>query len=66
MAFLTKSKVLVEDIEFSDDINYTLNALIEMGAVVKKYDNAVEFVDYNECPSELILEVGLSASTLRY
>ena len=66
MAFLTKSKVLVEDIEFSDDINYTLNALIEMGAVVKKYDNAVEFVDYNECPSELILEVGLSASTLRF
>ena len=62
MAFLSKQKTTVKNITFSDDINYTLNALISMGANVIIGDDFVSFEDYNECPDKLVINVGMSAS----
>ena len=66
MAFLLKKKLTVHNISYSDDINATISALEEMGAIISRHEDSLEMKGYNDCPDKVIIDVKQSASTLRF
>lgn len=66
MAFLLKRKMVINNVNYSDDIIATISSLEAMGAIIKKGKDKIFIEGFNECPKSVELDVKQSASTLRF
>ena len=67
-SFLSNKKCVVSNVEFSNDINATLNCIKELGGSFIIKDNEVIFDGKNdkEIKEEYVLDCGESGSTIRF
>ena len=67
-SFLSNKKCVVSNVEFSNDINATLNCIKELGGSFSIKDNEVIFDGKNdkEIKDEYVLDCGESGSTIRF
>lgn len=64
-AFLSGGKCSVENVGDSDDVNFTLSAIKDLGAIVSRHGDAVE-ISGRKTVEKAVVGCGESGSTLRF
>lgn len=66
-AFIANKGACLKNVNFCDDVKCTLNAIKQLGGKFNVNDNEITFFSSEKnYPNEIIIDVGSSASTLRF